>query len=88
MILAVYRGGGKREGGHSTPRRQVPNVGVRFSGLGTHGETVGFREEFRTPVGVRKSPRNEPAGRPTGGRYGELWLEDRVGVPGCCPIAA
>lgn len=43
MTLAVYRGDGKREGSHSIPRRQVPNAGVRFSGLGTHGETVGFR---------------------------------------------
>src|ERR1700692_3268411 len=43
MPLAVHRGDGKLEGGHSTPRRQVPNVGVRFAGLGTHEETVGFR---------------------------------------------
>jgi hypothetical protein len=43
MTLAVYRGDGKREGGHSIPRRQVPNPGVRFSGLVTHGETAGFR---------------------------------------------
>jgi hypothetical protein len=41
MPLAVHRGDGKLEGGHSTPRRQVPNVGVRFSGLGIHEETVG-----------------------------------------------
>jgi len=59
--LAVHRGDGKLEGGHSTPRRQVPDVGVRFSGLGTHEETVRSREEFRMPFGVRKSPRNEPA---------------------------
>ena len=45
-------------------------------------------EEFRAPVGVRKSPRNEPAGRLSGGRYGELWFEGRLGVPGCCPVAA
>jgi hypothetical protein len=39
-------------------------------------EGVRLREEFRTPVGVRKSPKNEPAG-PVG-RYGVL----RIG-PSC-----
>jgi hypothetical protein len=38
-----------------------------------------LREEFRTPTGVRKSPKNEPAGR-----MGELWrFEDFAGYGTC-----
>jgi hypothetical protein len=29
--------------------------------LGTPERLFRFREEFRTPLGVRKSPKNEPA---------------------------
>ena len=36
---------------------------VRLSGLAALKQSFRFREEFRAPAGVRKSPRNEPAGR-------------------------
>ena len=37
-------------------------VVTRFAALLARKQTGGFREEFRTPAGVRKSPKNEPAG--------------------------
>src|SRR6185437_6477785 len=43
MPLAVYRGDSKPEGGHSTSRRQMPNVSVCFCRLGKHEVTVNFR---------------------------------------------
>jgi hypothetical protein len=38
-------------------------------------QTVSLREEFRTPLGVRKSPKNEPAGCRVG-----LWGFDDLAV--------
>jgi hypothetical protein len=35
----------------------------RFAAISSIERTGYFLEEFRAPVGVRKSPRNEPAGR-------------------------
>jgi hypothetical protein len=50
----------------------APRIGTngRYSALLTPELPFRFREEFRTPVGVRKSPKNEPAGRQAS--YGDL----------------
>ena len=50
----------------SVPCRRSPLQRKReclFLGIEFPERTVSWREEFRTPAGVRKSPRNEPAGR-------------------------
>src|ERR1700682_3637646 len=46
----------------ATCRRQFPRTNVCLSPLDTPKRPFRFREGFRTPLGVRKSPKNEPAG--------------------------
>jgi hypothetical protein len=47
--------------GSATCRRQFPRTNVCFSPLFTPKRQDRYREEFRMPLGVRKSPKNEPA---------------------------
>src|SRR5260221_4368575 len=47
--------------GRTLPFNTCPLID-RFLGAIAREQTFRFREEIRTPVGVRKSPKNEPAG--------------------------
>jgi hypothetical protein len=44
-----------------TTRRAATRTCQPLAGAQDIGLNFGFREEFRTPFGVRKSPKNEPA---------------------------
>jgi hypothetical protein len=50
------------DSGRATCRRQSERTNVCLLPLDTPKRPFRIREEFRAPRGVRKSPRNEPAG--------------------------
>lgn len=61
----------------------------------TQRRTVGYREEFRAPAGVRKSPRKEPAGHSrwlwgfrSAADVGDGWGVAREGRDGCRQAAS